>query len=238
MDFQYICKNPKGFKEDEAYLMFNKTFSGVVILDFHGVVMDVNEARFQAAKALLRRHGFNDFSNTDIRSWVHEGFEKIVDEITKIIKFDVRIEYGNQIYNFESQYIHVNFTLKEAKAVVPRAAVGILSNMLRSRLELIQGSEFAYCVEGADFLLTSSDVAAKPNPGGIEKVLSEFCCDRAAAVMIGNSSVDCMAAEAAGVAYLHCHFDPEVPCLDRDDLVGFSGPQELLSELEVRFGHL
>lgn len=176
-----------------------------VIFDLDGTLVDTLDDLTDSVNFALLSFGFPERNREEVRSFVGNGVRRLIylsvpagtDEETSEKCLDVfREHYKNNSRNKTKPYDGITETLDKLNEAGIKTAV--VTNKMQSAakdiVEFYFGSRITLTVGQVD------GVAQKPNPDGVLLVLKELGVEKEKAVYVGDSEVDCLTAQNAGVA--------------------------------------
>ena len=194
----------------------------IVIYDCDGVMFDSCQANLAFYQRILSRFGkplvdpqdseamrvLHTYASTDVIAYLFAGDNRHADAKA----FAKTINYGELIH-----LMTVEEKFKETlEALLPMVDLAVCTNRARS-VDLILdsfglSSYFSYIVTAAHV------ERPKPYPDPLLKVLQYYGIKPQQALFVGDSEVDRLAAEAAGVPFIAYKADmPSVACIQRHD---------------------
>jgi phosphoglycolate phosphatase len=177
----------------------------LLIFDLDGTLIDSSRDLVISTNAMLRHLGRPEVDEKTVNSYVGDGAPKLVRRALggnpSDAEFDAAYAFFIRYYREHSLehtdlYPGIRQALDELQggdnvlAVLTNKPVKISYDILAG----LNAAGYFFRVYGGD-----SFPSKKPDPVGIETLLRESNVDRAAAVMIGDSSVDIATAKNAGV---------------------------------------
>lgn len=177
----------------------------LLIFDLDGTLIDSSRDLVISTNAMLRHLGRPEVDEKTVNSYVGDGAPKLVRRALggnpSDAEFDAAYAFFIRYYR-EHSLEHTDFYpgIREALDEL-RAADNVLAVLTNKPVKIsydilagLNAADYFFRVYGGD-----SFPSKKPDPVGIETLLREANIDRAAAVMIGDSSVDIATAKNAGV---------------------------------------
>jgi len=175
-----------------------------LLFDLDGTLIDSEEAVLLAYNRVLREAGFRERPKTEMMpQWGRDSWqwfsaleplasEKTIDKMARNMQKLYASEYLPKYAKPEPGAVEI---LRQLKAQGKRLA--IVTNQVREEAEATMR---VLCFHEFDAVVTHSDVAqGKPNPEMIFKALSAVGAAKQEAIFVGDSRVDWLTGEAAGI---------------------------------------
>jgi phosphoglycolate phosphatase len=175
----------------------------LVVFDLDGTLIDSRRDLADAANALIVEHGGQTLPVDAIARMVGEGAPLLVRRALKAagLELDLRAALARflELYD-ERLLVHTQLydgTRKALEALAPRAVLAILTNKPQHPTDrILEGlgiASFFRWVVGGD-----TPHGRKPDPGGLNHLMSLADAGRDETVMVGDSAIDLRTARAAG----------------------------------------
>lgn len=186
----------------------------LLIFDLDGTLVDSRQDLGNSVNAMLRHFGRHELPLEIIGSYIGDGAPVLVrralgdpkDEHTVHIALQFFLDYYRK-HKLDNTYAYdgVVETLKTLAASIPKRKMAVLSNKpvgpARAIVDALGMSEFFFEIYGGNSFETK-----KPDPLGVRKLLKEAECDPGEAVIIGDSEVDVVTAQNAGIYSVGCGY--------------------------------
>ncbi len=173
-----------------------------VVFDFDGTIVDSMKLVFDAINDALKKRGlptielelFGRMAGLPISEIVDkksQASELTIKEIEKDV-FDAYVEFCR----VSCQLLpHVESTLKDLKS--KHIKLGLLTTTPRKPLEVVV--ERFLLEDYFDIMLAKEDAKNKPDPDGLERIITRFGIRKDECLYVGDSLVDIQTGKAAGV---------------------------------------
>lgn len=175
-----------------------------VIFDMDGTVLDTLEDLKEALNFALRTYDMPERTLAEVRAFVGNGARRLLELSVPEGRLNPLYE---QVYaKFREYYdLHCNDNTKAYEGILPLLkklekegyALAIVSNKLDAAVKELNDIYFEGIVKTA--IGEVEGIARKPAPDMVEKALKELGKTRETAVYVGDSEVDLMTAENAGL---------------------------------------
>ncbi|MBR2912956.1 MAG: HAD family hydrolase [Oscillospiraceae bacterium] len=193
----------------------------LAIFDLDGTILDTLEDLTDAVNYALKECGYPTRTISEIRSFVGNGIRKLIEralpegtaetEISRV--HEIFAHYYKEHCNLKTHpYDGVPQMLQELRMAGVKTAV--LSNKADFAVQPLVAQYFPNLFDLA--LGERAGIPRKPAPDAVLEILERLDTDKADAVYIGDSDVDIMTAQNAGI-----------PCISVD--WGFRSRQQLLA---------
>lgn len=175
-----------------------------VIFDLDGTLTDTLADLRNSVNYALSLFGFPERTTEEIRAFVGNGVRKLIylsvpentpDDISEECLLEFRKHYGANSLVETKPYDGIVEMLSELKAKKIKTAV--VTNKMHSAAEDIVRHFFGNLIEVTVGQLDG--VAQKPQPDGVFKALGLLGVSKEKAVYVGDSEVDCITAQNAGI---------------------------------------
>lgn len=176
----------------------------LVIFDLDGTILDTLEDLTDSINYVLKKHEMNQKSRSEVRKAVGNGIYKLVENVlpdgiekekTELIFSDFKEYYTIHCADKTKPYDGIEEMLSELKKKGYKLAV--VSNKADFAVKELCNK---YFTDMFDIVLGEREnIARKPAPDSIYKVLDSMCIKKENAVYIGDSEVDIETAKNAGI---------------------------------------
>lgn len=176
----------------------------LVIFDLDGTLLDTLDDLKNSVNFALRCEGLPERSRDEIRLAVGNGIRRLIELSVPV---DTDEDKLNCVFNaFKAHYaLHNADNTKPYGDILPmlkqlkqeNVKLAILSNKADFAVKTLNERYFDGLFDMT--LGEREDIPRKPDPAGIEQVLNSLNVDRKTAVYVGDSDVDILTAENAGV---------------------------------------
>lgn len=193
------CANPQSPNPP-----ITKSLPRLLVFDLDGTLIDSRRDLADAANALIAEHGGSPLAVDAVAGMVGEGAALLVRRALRAagVSLDVERDLARFLDLYaERMLLHTTLydgTREMLAAAGRRAALAVLTNKPQRHTEaILQGLDIAQCfrsVIGGD-----TTYGRKPDPRGLQHLMSAATAAADQTVMIGDSAIDLKTARAAGV---------------------------------------
>lgn len=176
------------------------------LFDFDYTLADSSRGIVLCFRHVLQRHGYDQVSDEQIKRTIGKTLEESFSLLTGQTDVDVLAGMKSEYTEKAAECMTANTVLyPETKSVLQvlkeqGARLGILSTKYRFRIRELVDREFP--AGFFDVIIGGEDVQApKPSPEGLLKALEQLGVDKAHTLYVGDSVVDALTAQAAGVDF-------------------------------------
>ena len=185
----------------------------LLIFDLDGTLVDSRQDLGSSVNAMLRHFGRHEVPLEVISSYIGDGAPMLVrralgdpkDEHFVHIALQFFLDYYRK-HKLDHTYVYdgVIDALKALSDALPRK-MAVLSNKpvgpSRAIVDALGMNEFFFQIYGGNSFETK-----KPDPFGVRMLLREANCEASEAVIIGDSDVDVVTAQNAGIYSVGCSY--------------------------------
>jgi phosphoglycolate phosphatase len=185
----------------------------LLIFDLDGTLVDSRQDLGNSVNAMLRHFGRHEVPLEVISSYIGDGAPMLVrralgdpkDEHFVHIALQFFLDYYRK-HKLDHTYVYdgVIDALKALSDALPRK-MAVLSNKpvgpSRAIVDALGMNEFFFQIYGGNSFETK-----KPDPFGVRMLLREANCEASEAVIIGDSDVDVVTAQNAGIYSVGCSY--------------------------------
>lgn len=182
----------------------------LIIFDLDGTLVNSLDDLAAAANQALKKHGFPIHENEKYKYFVGNGVPKLIeralpenmrtDTVISMVKSDFDAYYSKHYADCTKPYDGINDLLRTLKERGYKLAVA--SNKPDEFTSVIVTQLFG---DIFDFISGKrEDTPKKPAPDIIFKIMKASCVNAENTVMIGDSDVDIITAENAGISSIGC----------------------------------
>lgn len=173
-----------------------------IVFDFDGTIVDSMKMVFDALNDALKKKGLPTIELELLGRMAGLPVSEIINAKTyvsestaKEIEKDVFEAYVKFCKTSCQLLPHVEKTLKDLKS--RKMKLGLLTTTPRKPLEAVANK---FSLENYfDIMLAKEDVKNKPNPDGIQKIITKFEILKDECLYVGDSPIDVQTGKAAGV---------------------------------------
>jgi len=182
-------------------------YTDTVIFDLDGTLLNTLDDLAESANFALRECGYPERTRDEIRQFIGNGVEMLIrravpdgtpeDKIQECLAI-FKIYYLHNSNNYTKPYDEITDLLKVLKKKGFKIAV--LSNKFDKAVKKLCEDYFFGLIDMA--VGQSPDVAQKPAPDGVKKIINELGADKSKTVLIGDSETDVETAKNAGIYFV------------------------------------
>lgn len=176
-----------------------------IIFDLDGTLLNTLEDLHACFNAAISQFGYPTRSLNEIKSFVGNGIKKAIEralpdgvnenELNQIVDY-FREYYKAHMFEYTKPYNGITKLLEELKA--KKYKIGVVSNKYDTAVKELCQNYFKDLVMAA--IGESNCVRKKPEIDGVLKALKELNSNLEKTIYVGDSDVDIMTAQNAGIA--------------------------------------
>ncbi len=175
-----------------------------VIFDLDGTLLNTLADLQAAINVVLVSYGYPQRTLEEIKSFVGNGIKKAIERaVPEPVPFD-KINKMTDLFIYYYQE-HINELTTPYNGIIPMLdelkqknyKLGVVSNKYDAAVKKLCNDYFPEYISSA--IGESSEIERKPNPNGILKVLEQTNSKASEAIYVGDSDVDVITAQNAGI---------------------------------------